>query len=102
MNNYTAYCGLDCGRCEARLATVNDDDALRRRVAALWSELNGVEITAESIHCSGCRIPTAIISARSARARGESSSRPAGPARKCIPAKSSARSPGTTRRLSAG
>ena len=56
MNNYIAYCGLDCESCEARLATVNNDDALRRKVAALWSELNGVEITPEMINCSGCRI----------------------------------------------
>ena len=33
------------------------DDALRQRVAREWSELNGVEITAEMINCSGCRIP---------------------------------------------
>ena len=56
MNKYIAYCGLDCERCEARLATQNDDEALRRKVAALWSELNGVEITPEMIHCVGCRI----------------------------------------------
>ena len=56
MNKYTACCGLDCESCEARLATVNNDDALRRKVAALWSELNGVEITPESINCVGCRI----------------------------------------------
>ena len=57
MNEYIAYCGLDCETCEARLATVNKDDALRQRVAREWSELNGVEITAEMIYCSGCRIP---------------------------------------------
>ena len=56
MNRFIAYCGLDCETCEARLATVNDDDALRRKVAALWSELNQVEITPEMIHCAGCRI----------------------------------------------
>ena len=49
MNEYIAYCGLDCESCEARLATVNNDDALRRRVAKEWSELNGAEITAEMI-----------------------------------------------------
>ena len=53
---YIAYCGLNCEACEARLATVNDDDALREKVAGLWSELNGVEITPEMINCSGCRI----------------------------------------------
>ena len=29
MNDYIAYCGLDCEACEARLATVNNDQALR-------------------------------------------------------------------------
>ena len=57
MNEYTAYCGLDCEACQARLATVNNDDALRQRVAREWSELNGVEISAEMINCSGCRAP---------------------------------------------
>ena len=57
MNEYIAYCGLDCEACEARLATVNNDAELRQRVAKDWSELNGVEITAEMINCSGCRIP---------------------------------------------
>ena len=56
MKDYIAFCGLDCERCEARLATVNDDDALRERVAKLWSELNAVEITPEMINCAGCRI----------------------------------------------
>ena len=56
MNRYTAFCGLDCEGCEARLATVNKDEALRRMVAALWSELNSVEITPEMINCVGCRI----------------------------------------------
>ena len=56
MNEFIAYCGLDCETCEARIATMNDDDALREKVAALWSELNGAEITPEMIHCVGCRI----------------------------------------------
>ena len=56
MKDYIAYCGLDCESCEARLATADNDDALRRKVAALWSELNGVTITPEMIHCVGCRI----------------------------------------------
>ncbi len=59
MNEYIAYCGLDCEACEARLATVNDDDEMRKTVAGKWSELNGVEITAEMINCSGCRLPGA-------------------------------------------
>ena len=56
MKNFIAYCGLDCETCEARLATIRNDDALREKVAKLWSELNGVEITPEMINCVGCRI----------------------------------------------
>ena len=56
MNQYIAYCGLNCEACEARLATIRNDDSLREKVAKLWSELNGVEITPETIHCEGCRI----------------------------------------------
>ena len=56
MNDYVAYCGLNCETCDARLATINNDDALRERVAKEWSELNGVEITPGMIHCVGCRI----------------------------------------------
>ena len=55
-NRYIAICGLDCKSCEARLATVNNDDKLREKVAALWSDLNQVEITPEMINCMGCRL----------------------------------------------
>ena len=54
--DYTAYCGLDCEVCEARIATINDDNELRSKVATEWSELNKVEITTEMINCTGCRI----------------------------------------------
>ena len=56
MKQYIAYCGLDCETCEARIATIHNDDALREKVAGLWSDLNGVEITPEMINCVGCRI----------------------------------------------
>ena len=56
MTKYTAYCGLNCETCEARLATVNNDDQLRKKVAAEWSKLNQVEITPEMINCEGCRL----------------------------------------------
>ena len=59
MKKYIAYCGLDCEACEARLATVNNDAALRQAVAKEWSELNSAEITPEMINCSGCRVPGA-------------------------------------------
>ncbi len=56
MKDFIAYCGLDCETCEARIATINNDDVLREKVARDWSELNGVEITPDMINCVGCRI----------------------------------------------
>ncbi|MCH5156211.1 MAG: DUF3795 domain-containing protein [Clostridiales bacterium] len=56
MKKLIAYCGLDCEKCDARIATLNNDDALRQKVATLWSELNGVQITPEMINCEGCRV----------------------------------------------
>lgn len=56
MKNFIAYCGLDCEKCEARLATINNDDNLRKKVAQHWSELNKAEITPQMINCTGCRI----------------------------------------------
>ncbi|MBR6090849.1 MAG: DUF3795 domain-containing protein [Anaerolineaceae bacterium] len=56
MKDFIAYCGLDCETCEARIATINNDDALRQKVSGLWSELNQAEITPEMINCTGCRI----------------------------------------------
>ena len=55
MKQFIAFCGLDCEGCQVRLATVNDDDELRRKVAREWSELNKVEITPDMINCTGCR-----------------------------------------------
>ena len=49
MEKYIAYCGLDCETCEARIATIYNDDAQRKKVAGLWSELNGTEITPEDV-----------------------------------------------------
>lgn len=55
MRNMTAYCGLDCEQCDAYLATVHDDQALREKTAKKWSELNHVTILPEQINCEGCR-----------------------------------------------
>ena len=56
MKELIAYCGLDCEACEARKATLDNDDELRIKVAKEWSELNQTEITPEMINCTGCRV----------------------------------------------
>ena len=46
MKQLIACCGLDCESCDARIATVKNDDELREKTA---------EITAATINCMGCR-----------------------------------------------
>ena len=38
MKDMIGYCGLDCENCDAYIATVNDDQALREKTAKLWAE----------------------------------------------------------------
>ena len=55
MRDMIAYCGLDCEKCDAYLATIHDDQALREKTAKLWAELNQAPILPEHINCEGCR-----------------------------------------------
>ncbi len=56
MKDMIAYCGLDCERCDAYLATINNDQALREKTAELWAKLNNAPILPEHINCQGCRV----------------------------------------------
>ena len=55
MKKMIAYCGLDCEKCDAYIATVRDDQELREKTAKAWTELNQVPILPEHINCQGCR-----------------------------------------------
>jgi hypothetical protein len=54
MTEMIAYCGLDCFQCGAFLATRDNDDAKRQKVAELWSKEFSPGIRAEDINCEGC------------------------------------------------
>lgn len=56
MKDMIAYCGLNCEKCDAYLATIHDDQALREKTARLWAELNQAPILPEHINCQGCRV----------------------------------------------
>ena len=56
MRNMIAYCGLDCEKCDAYLATINIDQALREKTAKVWAEFNNAPILPEHINCQGCRV----------------------------------------------
>lgn len=49
------YSGLDCEQCEAFIATRNNDDALRVRVAEEWARSYNVPIKPEHINCTACQ-----------------------------------------------
>ena len=56
MNKMIGYCGLDCRKCDAYIATKNNDQELREKTAKLWAELNNAPILPEHINCQGCRM----------------------------------------------
>ncbi len=55
MEKCLAICGIDCSICDARIATLNNDDNLRRELARKWvEEYNSPDIKPEDINCVGC------------------------------------------------
>ncbi len=56
MEKLISCCGLNCATCDARIATVNNDDVLRKSTAEKWKvAFNAAELTAGMINCTGCR-----------------------------------------------
>ena len=51
-NQLIGCCGLDCEKCDARIATLTNDNALREKTAAWWTKLNGVTITPDMTNCT--------------------------------------------------
>ena len=49
------YCGLDCEQCGAFIATRNNDDVLRAKVAEEWAKMYNAPIKPEHINCTGCQ-----------------------------------------------
>lgn len=57
MEKLIACCGLDCSVCDARIATIQNDDGLRKDTSEKWQKLyNAPDITPEMINCTGCRV----------------------------------------------
>ncbi len=56
MEKLIACCGIDCAKCDARTATVNDDNELRKSTAEKWkAAFNAPSIKPDMINCTGCR-----------------------------------------------
>jgi hypothetical protein len=54
MEKLIAACGIDCSECEARKATLANDNELRAEVAEKWGKQYDANLTAEHINCNGC------------------------------------------------
>jgi hypothetical protein len=58
MEKLIACCGLNCATCDARIATVKNDDELRKVTAEKWKQMySASDLTPEMINCTGCREP---------------------------------------------
>ena len=56
MEKLISCCGLNCAACDARIATVNDDNELRKTTAEKWKVAYSAEgLSAGMINCTGCR-----------------------------------------------
>lgn len=55
MEKLIAYCGLNCAECGAYVATKNNDQALREKTAAEFSEMYGSNVTPDMVRCTGCK-----------------------------------------------
>ena len=82
MKAMIGYCGLDCAQCDAYLATIHDDQALREKTAkAIRPPSFQNTSTARGAVWTGSKRCTANTSARFASVRGNAARRPAGTAR---------------------
>jgi hypothetical protein len=56
MEKLISCCGLNCASCDARIATITNDDELRKATAEKWRTAYGASgLTYEMINCTGCR-----------------------------------------------
>ena len=58
MEEMIAYCGLACHECEVFLATREDDNKKRVKVANRWSKRYNTIFERHDINCDGCKSQT--------------------------------------------
>jgi hypothetical protein len=61
MNEMIASCGLDCLVCPAYIATKENDDVKRKKVADMWSKLLKTTLAVKDINCDGCLSETGTL-----------------------------------------
>jgi hypothetical protein len=62
MEKVISCCGLNCATCDARIATINDNNELRKATAEKWKTMYNVpDMSPDMINCTGCREPGAKL-----------------------------------------
>jgi hypothetical protein len=56
MEKLISCCGLNCETCDARIATIQNNDELRKATAESWQKMFNANITFDAINCTGCRM----------------------------------------------
>ena len=55
MEKIIACCGINCAACDARKATITNDNELRIKTSEAWKAQYNPDITPDMINCTGCR-----------------------------------------------
>jgi len=61
LEKFLAACGIDCSDCDARIATLANDDTKRASVAVNWADEYGAGLKAADINCTGCMEPGVLF-----------------------------------------
>ena len=62
MKKLIAYCGLDCEKCDARIATINNDDNLRRETSRKCAMAKGYQTCGDCKELDKCSKVAMVIS----------------------------------------
>jgi Protein of unknown function (DUF3795) len=54
MEKMVAFCGIDCAECPTFLATQENNNEKRKKVAEQWSKEYKAQFKPEDINCDGC------------------------------------------------
>lgn len=54
MNLAIGSCGLDCTKCNAYIASMTNDDELRKKTAEIWTNEYNFPFKPEDVNCHGC------------------------------------------------
>ena len=61
MTEMIAYCGLDCTKCDAFIATQTRNLALKKTVAERWTKELKTKIGPADVECRGCKSETLSV-----------------------------------------